>query len=142
MHSTPDIHESTSLIVLQRYVRSMVKRCPDLEARAEKAAALLMLGKVQPLGPLSFQVQGCEPDPYAVDLTAHTCTCPDQKHRAPEYRGARWCKHLLACVLLERLADRARRREQRRANRVQAYRSCRARRAFKLRPVRTLAGVA
>ena len=57
---------------------------------------------------------------YRVDLAAWCCDCKDFEHRAPEHRGRRWCKHIIAARVLGKLE--ARRRPSARRARVATFR--------------------
>jgi len=106
---TLDGTHRTTLEQLQDLITTIAERAPLLEARTEKAATILLRGKVSPIATDAYQVTGTDGETYTVDHRAQTCTCPDFQHRAPEYSGARWCKHRLAVVLLRKLGRPTRR---------------------------------
>jgi len=108
MTNHPDITDPT-ISQLAELVHGIAERAPLLEARTEKAATILLRGKVSPIAIDAYQVTGTDGESYTVDYRAQTCTCPDFQHRAPEYSGARWCKHRLAVVLLRKLGRPTRR---------------------------------
>ena len=84
----------------------------ELAERALKASLLLAAGHVTPLGDGRFRVLGT--DTYSVDQVGQTCSCPDFEHGAPEIGDARWCKHLLAALMLTYLGEKSIARESRR----------------------------
>jgi hypothetical protein len=99
-----DVTKHTTLSELQALVAHIATRCPELASRAERAGHILLAGKVASLGADRYRVTNSEGDgTYTVDQLAETCECKDCEHRAPEWRGARWCKHLLAVLLLRHL---------------------------------------
>jgi hypothetical protein len=101
---TPDVYQSTTLEQLQALVAHIAAQCPELASRAERAAHILLAGKVASLGGDRYQVTNSEGDgTYTVDQLAETCECKDREHRAPEWKGSKWCKHLLAVLLLRHL---------------------------------------
>ncbi len=121
-----------TLADLQAVVTRVGERCPALAGRAARAGILLVGGAVKPIRPDVYEVAGSSGQRYAVDLLAETCSCPDFEHGAPEYKGLRWCKHLLAARILTKL--QARKRPGARQARVAPFRRGGAR-----RPVRTAA---
>ena len=128
--------QSTSLGELQELVSNIGRKCPELASRAESAAGLILAGKVRPdpeSGPASFLVTG-SPDrsgatqAYRVNL-AGDCQCPDYEKRGIPYNGHRFCKHMLACLLVARLSRQAERcRGAPRIARLQAFRPHQTRR--------------
>ena len=101
---TPAVPEST-LSDLQRLVVRVTRKRPELAERAMKAALLLAAGHVTPLGDGRFRVVGS--DTYSVDQVGQTCSCPDLEHGATEIDESKWCKHLLATLMLTYLAERS-----------------------------------
>ena len=82
---------------------------------------------------MTVSMIGCAERPYAVCIAklAEACTCPDfERGRAPEFKGSRWCKHLLSALLLAHLAKRqpAPPVGPSRTVRVRLFRSCQTRR--------------
>ena len=132
--STPTAIQGTTIDQLQRLVSRIAVHGPEFAARAEKAVLIIMAGKLNPLGGDTFEVVGCEPAPYVVDALAETCECKDFARRAPEYKGAGSCKHLLATLLYRHLSTRGERRSRGRLARVATFRPGVAR-----RPVRRAA---
>ena len=110
--STLSFSQSTTLSDLQDLVVRITRRRPELAERAMKAALLLASGHVVPLGGDRFRVAGT--DTYAVDLLGKTCSCPDFAHGAPAINDAKWCKHLLAALMLTYLGEQSVAREARR----------------------------
>src|SRR5690349_7004245 len=94
---------TTTLEQLRREVERVSIKAPELAERAERAAAIIAAGKVAYLGDGRYEVIGSEPRAYVVDSAARTCPCKDHQHRAPEFKGSRWCKHLLAVFMLAAL---------------------------------------
>jgi hypothetical protein len=82
--------------------------------------------------PSLFEVDGSEQWPYTVDLLAETSDCADFQHGAPEYKGSKWCKHLLSALLLAHLARRSMRLESHRLSRVKVYRQRTQRRTIRV----------
>ncbi len=109
--STPTIVQSSTLNDLQNLVVRVTRRRPELAERALKASLLLAAGHVTPLGDGRFRVVGS--DTYAVDQVGQTCSCPDFEHGAPTVGDSKWCKHLLATLMLTYLAERSVARESR-----------------------------
>jgi hypothetical protein len=106
--STPNpsvVYRTTSLADVQALVSGITSRCPALTERATKAALILVSGKCRPVRPDIFAVDGNDAQPYAVDLTAAACGCPDFHYRAPELNGSKWCKHLVAALFLATLSQ-------------------------------------
>ena len=103
--STLSFHQSTTLDDLQNLVVRVTRHRPELAERALKASLLLAAGHVTPLGDGRFRVRGS--DTYSVDQVGQTCSCPDFEHGAPEVGDAKWCKHLLATLMLTYLAERS-----------------------------------
>jgi hypothetical protein len=136
---TPAVLSSTSVAELQKLVANIIAKCPELESRAAAASLILMSGKCRPLGAKRFEVNGTEADAYSVDLLGRTCSCKDFQHRAPEYEGDRYCKHLLGSMLLERLAQRTIKREVARQNRLGAYRPTQRPTRRRVQPMLTIA---
>ena len=120
MMKHPDIYKGTTLGELYRLVTETVEQCPSLTDRAERAALILLIGKVVPLGDDFYSVTNSEGDgTYLVDQSAEKCACLDWTHRAPAFNGSRLCKHRLACLFLVKLG---RRRSSGRAARLSAFR--------------------
>ena len=90
---------------LQDLVVRVTRRRPELAVRALKASLLLAAGHVTPLGDGRFRVVGT--NTYAVDQVGQTCSCPDFEHGAPSVGDSKWCKHLLATLMLTYLAERS-----------------------------------
>jgi len=126
--SPPSFLQSTSLLDLRRLIDLVSATCPPLADRSTKAGTLLMAGRVTPLRPDAFEVRGSASEPYTVDLLAETCSRPDFQHRAPEFKGSRWCKHLLGALMFGQQAKRSVRRGARRLGRLRTYRVKRSRR--------------
>jgi hypothetical protein len=125
--STPTTIESitlqpTVLADLQSVVERVARRAPELAGRAYRAGILLASGAVRPVRPDLYEVKGTEPRPYAVDLLAETCSCADFQHHAPEYKGAKWCKHRLAALFLRHLGEKHVARQAERRTRVRVFR--------------------
>ena len=118
--------QSTTVAELARLVAHIGRKAPELDSRAERAALILLRAKLAPIGPDTFEVAGGEPGPYVVDGLGETCSCKDFQHRAPEYQGGRWCKHLLAVLMYRHLSKRGERRRERR-HRLATYRASRRR---------------
>jgi hypothetical protein len=123
-----DMHRST-VGELHGLARNIVEQCPELEGRVARAVAILLLGKCSPISETTFEVLGTEATPYTVDVAAETCSCADFQHRAPEYKGAKWCKHRVSVCLLRKLGGR---RESARAARLSTFRPACVRRAQRL----------
>ena len=97
----------------------VARRVPQLADRAERAGGLLMAGKVHPRGADLFTVEGSNGARYAVDAANAGCECPDHlEGRAPSHNGRRYCKHLLAAMMLTRLTEQAIARDAERRVRV------------------------
>ena len=134
--STPTFYESTTLFELQELVSNIGRKCPELASRAESAAGLILAGKVRPdpdTAPDAYLVTGSTDksgatQAYRVDL-AGDCQCPDYEKRGIPYNGRRFCKHMLACLLVARLSRQAERcRGATRSARLQAFRPRQTRR--------------
>lgn len=88
-------------------VKRLAERCaahhPQLATRAWRAAALVAEHCLTYHHHENLYTVGY----YTVDLEAPSCTCPDfTKGQAPELRpGRRYCKHMIAAQMLERLAE-------------------------------------
>ena len=130
--STTSIFESSTLSELQELVLNIGRKCPELASRAESAAGLILAGKVSQdpdSGPASFLVTG-SPDKsgatqaYRVDL-AGDCQCPDYEKRGIPYNGRKFCKHMLACLLVARLSRQAAKPGPGRTVRLRSYRQSR-----------------
>ena len=129
--STTSVFQSTTLFELQKLVLNIGRKCPELASRAESAAGLILAGKVRPdpdSGPASFLVTGsadktgAAEQVYRVDL-AGDCQCPDYEKRGIPYNGRKFCKHMLACLLVARLSQQAERcHGTPRGSRLQAFR--------------------
>ncbi len=130
--STSNLFKNTSLYELQRLIDNIGQKCPPLADRAQRAGMILLAGKCRPIRPDLFEVDGTESRPYTVDLLAETCDCADFQHRAPEYQGSKWCKHLLSALMLAHLARRSVKRENRRLSRIKVYRQRIQRRPFRV----------
>jgi hypothetical protein len=101
--NTPDVTHST-IGELARLVADATAKAPELGTRPEKAAVILLAGKVAPLAADAYEVVNADGDgAYRVDHAAGTCDCPDFTHRAPTVNGAKLCKHRLAVLFLRRL---------------------------------------
>jgi hypothetical protein len=102
---SPTIFDRTTVGQVRRLVDNIISHAPELESRALKAMQLLLTRRVAPNDDGSFEVLGISGKPYTVDLSADSqvCTCPDQSHRAPEFKGSRWCGHALAVLIYTRL---------------------------------------
>lgn len=75
-----------------------------------------MAGRVRPLSPNTFRVQGSKPEAYTVDADAGSCTCPDHtRGRAPLLSDTPTCKHLLTVLAWLALNLRAASRQARRS---------------------------
>ena len=134
--STPNLNESTTLFELQKLILNIGRKCPELASRAESAAGLILAGKVRPdpdSGPTSFFVTGSADksgatQAYRVDL-AGDCQCPDYEKRGIPYNGRKFCKHMLACLLVARLSRQAEQcRGAPRSARLEAFRHRQSRR--------------
>ena len=102
---TLDTVKTTTLEQLQDLISTIAERCPALASRAERAGHILLAGKVASVGADCYEVTNSDGSgTYTVDQLAETCTCKDREHGAPEWKGTRWCKHLLATLLLRHLA--------------------------------------
>lgn len=101
--------DGASAADLASQLRAFSRRGPAVAARAQKAAVLVLEGRVHFMD-RHFEtalVDGRE-DTYSVNLVLKTCTCPDwQQARAPLVRGHRCCKHLIAAFMAKLLASRA-----------------------------------
>jgi hypothetical protein len=127
---TPDVTHST-IGELARLVADATAKAPELGTRPEKAAVILLAGKVAPLAADAYEVVNSDGDgAYRVDHAAGTCDCPDYAHRAPTVKGAKLCKHRLAVLFLRRL-ERPR-RPSARLERVRRFRPACVRRAQRL----------
>jgi len=98
---------------LTRIIREeLLEKRPFLEARAWKAAEIVLNDDVAPADGLYFAYVAGSNDTYALGHDADglmTCTCPDfTGFGAPivDTRGQRLCKHLLAWQLFQRLQKR------------------------------------
>jgi uncharacterized Zn finger protein len=120
--STPNSIELTTLAELQQLVARIVLKCPALASRAEAAAGIIAACKIAQDGPSTFTVRGSGDSAYTVDSLDESCTCPDFQHRAPEYNGARWCKHHLAALMLRAFARPACVGRRRRITRLADFR--------------------
>ena len=73
--------------------------------RLTKAVALVLAGRVVPMGDGTYQVRSqTEPETTMYEVSGRACTCPDsRKHEADEqpYR----CKHILSYLFVLRLDD-------------------------------------
>src|SRR5205814_1194488 len=79
---------------------------PELEGRALAAGALLAADAISPtLGYETFQVGPPSPEPCLVSLADGSCSCSDV--RAPIHRETKLCRHMIACPVYKRLAERA-----------------------------------
>jgi hypothetical protein len=129
--TTPDTFHRSTVSELARLVADATQKAPELGTRPEKAAIILLAGKVAPLAGDAYEVVNSDGDgAYRVDHAAGTCDCPDYTHRAPTVNGAKLCKHRLAVVFLRRL-ERPRRPGARTA-RLSAFRPACVRRAQRL----------
>ena len=123
-----DVYQSTTLAKLQALVARAAENAPELGARPEKAAGIILTGKVAPVDAEDrYEIVSSDgSDAYLVDHAAGTCPCPDFRHRAPTVNGARLCKHRLAVLFLRRLGAPA--RPSARVARVATFRGHQARR--------------
>ena len=97
----------TSLAELQVLIARAARAHPDLGFRAQAAGGLIALEAVEPDARLRrFAVEDPLDGRCAVDLLEGTCPCSDRA--APILRGTRVCAHVLACLVLKHLAQRAR----------------------------------
>ena len=120
----PDVLKSTTLSELARLVADATAKAPELGTRPEKAAVILLAGKVAPVAADGYEVVNSDGDgAYRVDHAAGTCDCPDFQHRAPTVKGAKLCNHRLAVLFLRRL-ERPR-RPSARAARLTTFRPVR-----------------
>src|SRR6266487_3045549 len=128
--STPNLLQSITLSELQQLILNIGRKCPELASRAESAAGLILAGKVRPdpeAGASSFLVTGSADksgvtQAYRVNL-AGDCQCPDYEKRGIPYNGRKFCKHMLACLLVARLSQQAERcHGTPRGARLQAFR--------------------
>ena len=70
---------------------------PQLSARLDRAAAIIMAGEYKPTSdPDTIEIRG-----YHVN---GSCSCPDYKHGAPIIKDKPWCKHRLAKLMLDLVA--------------------------------------
>src|SRR5213078_202073 len=114
--STPNLYESTTIFELQKLILNIGRKCPELASRAESAAGLILAGNVRPdpdSAPTSFFVTGSADksgatQAYRVDL-AGDCQCPDYEKRGIPYNGHKFCKHMLACLLVRCLGEQVER---------------------------------
>jgi hypothetical protein len=120
--------QSRTLADLQSVVDRVGKRAPELTSRAYRAGILLASGAVTPIRADLYEVRGTEPRPYAVDVLAETCSCADFQHAAPEFKGARWCKHRLSVLFLRHLAAKQVARQAERRTRVPVFRAAQPKR--------------
>ena len=119
---TPDTYQRTTIAELQALVARAAEKVPELGARPEKAATILLSGKVAAIDVDTYEVVSSDgTDAYLVDHAAGTCPCPDFKHRAPTVNGAKLCKHRLAVIFLRRLGTPST-RPSARAARVATFR--------------------
>lgn len=90
---------------LAETVARALTRWPEQAPRIERAAELLRIDAVRPLGSNRYSVrsQANATRAYLVVLTEEggTCGCPDAQHRP-----AHLCKHALSCLLHEIAAQR------------------------------------
>ena len=97
----------------------VARKAPQLADRAERAGALLMAGKVHPVDLAIFEVDGSGGARYTVDAANFGCECADHTGGgAPSHNGARFCKHLLAALMLRHLTEQAIVRNHARRSRV------------------------
>ena len=117
-----DVSKSTTLADLAALVARAAGHGPELAARAEKAAAILLSGKVAEVAPDLYEVvSSAGADAYVVMHDLGMCPCPDFRHRAPVVNGAKLCKHRLAVLFLRKLG-RPVSRPSARAERVAPFR--------------------
>jgi hypothetical protein len=125
-----DTYKHSTVNELARLVADATQKAPELGTRPEKAAIILLAGKVAPIAANAYEVVNSDGDgAYRVDHAAGTCDCPDYTHRAPVVNGAKLCKHRLAVVFLRRL-ERLR-RPSARLERIAAFRPAAARRPMR-----------
>lgn len=93
-------HVTLTLVESAAYTLAEIaaRRHPILALRADRAAAILAAGEIIP-DDIGYTCHG-----YEIDLNRVTCTCEDWSHNAPEIKGHKWCKHLLAAGMYDRLA--------------------------------------
>ena len=126
----PNVYQHTTLAELARLVADATEKAPELGTRPEKAAIILLAGKVASIAADAYEVVNSDGDgAYRVDHAVDTCDCPDYTHRAPVVNGAKLCKHRLAVVFLRRL-ERPR-RPGARLERIAAFRPAAARRPIR-----------
>jgi hypothetical protein len=126
-----DTLHRTTLAQLAALVARALEAAPELGTRPEKAACILLAGKVSETAPGSYEVVNSDGDgTYTVDHSAGTCTCPDFQHRAPTVNGAKLCKHRLAVLFLRKLGC-GRKQPTVRQARVASFRRCVARRPMR-----------
>ena len=121
--NTPDVLNSTTLAELAALVARAAEHGPELAARAEKAATILLAGKVSEVAPDLYEVvSSAGAEAYVVMHDLGMCPCPDFKHRAPAVNGAKLCKHRLAVLFLRKLG-RPVARPSARAERLATFRA-------------------
>lgn len=108
---------SPSLAVVSDVVRRATDRWPAEQSTIERGAALLALGSVAPLTPVSWSVRSATDAGVVYAVTLDGCTC-----RAAGRRPLVACKHRWACDLLVIATER-----QRRLDRAAAEQAARSR---------------
>jgi hypothetical protein len=100
------IAQCTSLADLQALVRRTLRLYPQLDWRILAAGGLVAADLVEPIEPYElFRVNDATFGPSLVDLQSGTCSCQD--YQAPIIRETKLCEHVLACLVLGHLAERA-----------------------------------
>ena len=100
------IHHCTTVAELQALVTRVVRVYPDLDERAVAAGGLIAANAVLPdPGYGTFRVGRPQDEPCRVDLYRDRCTCTDAV--APVAHGTRLCEHVIACLIVKHLAERA-----------------------------------
>ena len=109
---------AVTVSTLQDTIRRALDRWPEHAPRIEKAASLLILGHVAPMGPGEHAVRSqATPASLSYAVTAESCACKDRE-RHPD----RACKHMMAVRLLEIAEERQRRLNARESEQAQRAR--------------------
>src|SRR5437868_6982501 len=100
------IYQCTSVADLQTLITRTRRVYPELDWRVLAAGGLIAADCVESLERFNlFRVADLYFEPSLVDLLHGTCSCRDDG--APIVRDTKLCEHVLACLVVARLAARA-----------------------------------